>query len=72
MWCARFTFNATRHHCGGVCREELGDLWVAFFLSVTQQPHEMLELGIDQANPDVARGAILFRLMREQQNGHAQ
>jgi hypothetical protein len=26
------TFVATRQHCGGVCREELGGLWVAFFL----------------------------------------
>jgi hypothetical protein len=23
----------TRQHCGGVCREELGGPWVAFFLS---------------------------------------
>ncbi len=27
------TFIATRQHCGGVCREELGGPWVAFFLS---------------------------------------
>ena len=27
------TFVATRQHCGGVCREELGGLSVAFFLS---------------------------------------
>jgi hypothetical protein len=26
-------FIATRQRCGGACREELGDLWVAFFLS---------------------------------------
>ncbi len=26
------TFIATRQRCGGACREELGDLWVAFFL----------------------------------------
>lgn len=30
------TFIATRQRCGGACREELGDLWVAFFL--TTQP----------------------------------
>ncbi len=27
------TFIATRQRCGGACREELGDLLVAFFLS---------------------------------------
>ena len=27
------TFIAARQHCGGVCREELGGPWVAFFLS---------------------------------------
>jgi hypothetical protein len=27
------TLIATRHRCGGACREELGDLRVAFFLS---------------------------------------
>jgi hypothetical protein len=26
------TFTATRHRCGGACREELGGLLVAFFL----------------------------------------
>jgi hypothetical protein len=26
-------FIATRQRCGGACREELGGLWVAFFLT---------------------------------------
>ena len=30
------TFIATRQRCGGACREELGDLWVAFFLTKLQ------------------------------------
>ena len=65
------TFIATRQRCGGACREELGDPWVAFFLKLTQQQPETLEQGKDLADQDVAHMAVPCRLMHELQNGRA-
>ena len=50
-------FIATRQHCGGVWREELGDPWVAFFLSLMQQQPETREPETDQADPGAIREA---------------
>ena len=51
------TFVATRQHCGGVCREELGGPWVAFFLSLMQQQPGTPEPETDQADPDAIHEA---------------
>ncbi len=63
---------AARQRCGGACREELGDPWVAFFLMFTQQPLEIVVLGKDQVNRGAVRAGVLCRLTHAQPNERVQ
>jgi len=66
-------FIATRQRCGGAYREELGDLWVAFFLAKLQFYEEPIRLTAKQlgksypsVSPHLSKARrTLFRLCNQ-------